>query len=631
MFGAFGTQNQTGGSLFGGTNTQQQAQNTGTGIFGNAAQNATQPQTSTSLFGNTTQPAQGGGTSAFGQTGGSLFGSSTAGQGGGSLFGNTNTQQQQPTTGSLFGNTSNQQQPATTGLFGSTNTQQQPGGGSLFGNTNQQQQQPPGGSLFGNTNNQQQPAGGSTFGNTNQPQQQTGGLFGSSTAQQQPSGSLFGNTTAQQQQPATGGLFGNAAQQSGTGGSLFGSTTQAPTSGSLFGNTNNQAPAAGGLFGNTSTASSNPLFGSKSPSSIFGGQTAPGTSTTTNNAPSIFGQSTSTQPAPSLFGQSQQAKPAGSLFGSTTGGTTGSLFGSTLGAPSSNSLLASRSGSSATPQQQADPQSQFQALTQRIEGIALAWDSRSPQCRFQHYFYNLVEPTQVSAFGRPPNAFNEGLWQRAVRENPDPSCLVPVLALGFDDLRERVDAQSKQATAQQEKLKELKKRLESLSAVHQDSNSSRLQRAASLQSQISHRLLNLIQHLHLLIPSVRSSSIRPEEEALRTALEEIEEDIRRPGGMSKMRGKLNELWALVGAVNAARERGRKAGVDGPAEWAVVDEEGLKQIAQILADQQAGLQHLTKVLQRNLKDLAVVQGKSTEEEDSETLYSSTSTLRASSFR
>ncbi|KAI6128226.1 WD40-repeat-containing domain protein [Pisolithus croceorrhizus] len=47
-----------------------------------------------------------------------------------------------------------------------------------------------------------------------------------------------------------------------------------------------------------------------------------------------------------------------------------------------------------------------------------------------------------------------------------------------------------------------------------------------------------------------------------------------------MRGKLNELWALVGAVNAARERGKKVGVDGPTEWTVVDEEGLKQIAQI---------------------------------------------------
>lgn len=47
-----------------------------------------------------------------------------------------------------------------------------------------------------------------------------------------------------------------------------------------------------------------------------------------------------------------------------------------------------------------------------------------------------------------------------------------------------------------------------------------------------------------------------------------------------MRGKLNELWALVGAVSAARERDRKGGSDGNVEWAVVDDEGLAQIAQV---------------------------------------------------
>lgn len=83
-----------------------------------------------------------------------------------------------------------------------------------------------------------------------------------------------------------------------------------------------------------------------------------------------------------------------------------------------------------------------------------------------------------------------------------------------------------------------------------------------------------------MIPTLRSSSIRPEEEALRAALEEIDEEIRRPGGMGRMRGKLNELWALIGAVKAVRERDAKGVSDGNVEWAVVDEEGLAQIAQV---------------------------------------------------
>ena len=46
-----------------------------------------------------------------------------------------------------------------------------------------------------------------------------------------------------------------------------------------------------------------------------------------------------------------------------------------------------------------------------------------------------------------------------------------------------------------------------------------------------------------------------------------------------MRGKLNELWALIGAVKAVRERDAKGVPDGNVEWAVVDEDGLAQIAQ----------------------------------------------------
>ncbi|KAI6041469.1 nucleoporin complex subunit 54-domain-containing protein [Pisolithus marmoratus] len=588
-FSSFGTQNQPGTTPFGGTSTP----NAGTNLFGNPQQNTS--QTGTSVFG-PAAPATNSANSTT--TPGGLFGN-TSNPGGG-LFGNSSTQQQQSSSGGPFGGTANLQQQPTPGTA-------QPTGSNLFGNvgTQQQQQQPVSGSLFGNVpaTAAAQPTGGSLFGGSATQQPAGGGAFGGT------GGSLFGNTNPQQQ----------------AGGSLFGGTT---TTGGASGSMSTPQQPATGLFGSTSGA--NPLFGNKNPANIFGSQAAPAVATTTTTTPSLFGQ-----PATSLSGQFQ-AKPSGTLFGSTVQPTrTGTLFGNSLTPPitSTSSLLGSRSSPTAVIQQQSDPQSQFTALTQRIDAIAEAWNPNSPQCRFQHYFYNLVDPGQASLYGRPPNATNESLWQRAVRDNPDPTCLVPVLALGFDALHMRVEAQSQQAAAQQEKLKELEKRLASLKAVHNDNNMARIQRAVSQNTQISHRLLKLIQHLHLLIPAVRSSAIRPEEETLRVALEEIEEEVRRPGGTSKMRGKLNELWALVGAVNAARERGKKVGVDGPTEWTVVDEEGLKQIAQILADQHAGLEHLTKVLQRDLKDLRVITGNGGEGENlnTEKLYSSTSTLHASTLR
>lgn len=126
-------------------------------------------------------------------------------------------------------------------------------------------------------------------------------------------------------------------------------------------------------------------------------------------------------------------------------------------------------------------------------------------------------------------------------------------------------------------FQELSTRITALTRQHQLSNAPRLQRAAALQTQLTHRVLKVVQHLHLLIPAVRSSAIRPEEEAIRAALEDVDQEIRRPGGIGRMRGKLNELWALVGAVSAARERDHRAG---SVEWAVVDEQGLSQLAQV---------------------------------------------------
>lgn len=50
--------------------------------------------------------------------------------------------------------------------------------------------------------------------------------------------------------------------------------------------------------------------------------------------------------------------------------------------------------------------------------------------------------------------------------------------------------------------------------------------------------------------------------------------------------------------------------------------------QILAEEQAGLVHLTKILQKDLKDLAVIQGTAVKVEEPDLLMSSTSTLRGS---
>lgn len=62
---------------------------------------------------------------------------------------------------------------------------------------------------------------------------------------------------------------------------------------------------------------------------------------------------------------------------------------------------------------------------------------------------------------------------------------------------------------------------------------------------------------------------------MRVQLEEIEEEVRR----GRLRGKLNELWAVVGALLNGARSGKETAGSG-TEWAVVDEEGLGQIVQV---------------------------------------------------
>jgi len=179
-----------------------------------------------------------------------------------------------------------------------------------------------------------------------------------------------------------------------------------------------------------------------------------------------------------------------------------------------------------------------------------------------------------------------------------------VLALGFEDVKKRVDTQTTNAVNQQAQLAELRARLEAVAQKHTLSTSLRAQKAAIAHTELKQRLTALVRHLHLLIPSVRSSSIRPEEEALRAALENVDDELKRPGGLGRMKGKLSDLWTAVGALAAVKQRANAS--EGSVEWAVVDEEGLNELAQILHNEQQGLMHLTKILKESMAEVDVIE-------------------------
>lgn len=121
-------------------------------------------------------------------------------------------------------------------------------------------------------------------------------------------------------------------------------------------------------------------------------------------------------------------------------------------------------------------------------------------------------------------------------------------------------------------MQELQTRLTALGQTHVLSTTRNTTRVLQTHTLITHRLLRFVEHIHLLIPNLRSAAISPEEESLRANLERLRDELSSGNG----RGRLNELWALLGAVKAAEERGGSEAM----EWKVVDWDGLEKLAAV---------------------------------------------------
>ncbi|EST05835.1 Nucleoporin FG repeat [Kalmanozyma brasiliensis GHG001] len=430
-------------------------------------------------------------------------------------------------------------------------------------------------------------------------------------------GFSFGTTPAQQQQqqqkPATGGFsFGTPASQ----------PAAAPA-----------APAAtGGLFGGfgSSQPAASAAPAAQAPAASTGGLFSFGAKPTTTAAPAsttggLFGNTTTTtQPASSGFSfgapattQSQPAQPSTSLFGAPA-----SSFATTSAQqPLTQTSLPQ-------PAQPSQPDKKLGAsLCASIESIRAAYDtSNAAHCRFVYYFYNnagsasnlkLVSGRRADAVGPTHDA----LWAAAVRENPDPNRLYPVLALGFGDLKKRIESQEKEAARQRALLAQLSTRLAALESKHSLSNSVRAQAAQARQAQLHHRLVGLVGKVQLLVPALRGKSVGPEEERLIAILESCQAEItgavggtgrvngngtRESGANSaRLRARINELWAQLGVIRAKREMMAREGRSATTEWAVVDQSGLENVTKILAQQQQGLNHLSTTLETDTKTMETI--------------------------
>ncbi|KAF9158203.1 hypothetical protein DFQ26_007880 [Actinomortierella ambigua] len=413
----------------------------------------------------------------------------------------------------------------------------------------------------------------------NKPATPTFGGFGTTPAASTPTPSLFGTTPA----PTTSSPFGG-----------FGATS-APTV---------STPAFGG-FGTTTPATSAPAFGgfgattSAAPatSSPFGGL---GTSTTTTPAFGGFGTSTA---GTSLFGASTAPKPNPFGFGASTATAAApNPFGATASHPQGfatglNTSVGAQVGTTRHQSYIASSRVPNFPVWQNIENIKNAWDPTHPNCEFKFYFYNFVHPDEAKLYTASPNE-DRYEWHQAMMASPDPNCMVPVLAVGFGDLKKRMESQDEMTLMQKQKLQEIERRMDELTKHHLIQTASRVREFKRRHIQLSQRVLTLMKRVQIM--KNRGVPIKEEEEQLRVRLENALEQLKNP---AYFRGKITELWAQVQILKDSKRLHQASD-----SFSITDETQLEGITKFLEDQQNGLQHITAVLEQDMEDIELLQRK-----------------------
>ncbi|XP_003741926.1 probable nucleoporin Nup54 [Galendromus occidentalis] len=156
---------------------------------------------------------------------------------------------------------------------------------------------------------------------------------------------------------------------------------------------------------------------------------------------------------------------------------------------------------------------------------------------------NMTEMTEISKnaveqyLANPPPGIDALLWEQAKADNPDPSKLIPVPLIGFEDLSRRMKFQCDYQERQKARLEKMAEEAAELEKKCESSRC-RVEELREKQYNIAHRILKVIAAFE--VNRKMGFGIQSEEETLKASLEEILREIE-----ILSTGKLNELQVAV--------------------------------------------------------------------------------------
>ncbi|KAJ1953310.1 hypothetical protein IWQ62_006022, partial [Dispira parvispora] len=192
----------------------------------------------------------------------------------------------------------------------------------------------------------------------------------------------------------------------------------------------------------------------------------------------------------------------------------------------------------------------------------------------------------------------------AQQDNPDPTCLVPALAVGFGDLQKRAEQQKHEAALHQAKLEEISDKLSKLNRQHALDNHGRLIEFKRRNKEQSFRILRLMKMMQIV--RYRGQTLRGEEEMIRVRLERMTQELDKPGQLQR---KAQDLWAQAQNLMVQRLRLHRTPL-GTVRYEVTSNEEFEKCVNILDNYQAGLSQLTSVMQQDLQEVQKQLGNNT---------------------
>ncbi|XP_053964226.1 probable nucleoporin Nup54 [Anastrepha ludens] len=192
----------------------------------------------------------------------------------------------------------------------------------------------------------------------------------------------------------------------------------------------------------------------------------------------------------------------------------------------------------------------------------------------------------------PPKGIDPRMWGQAKVDNPDKTKFIPVPMIGFYDLKWRTKCQETETETHALYLKKVEKDLAALRQRHSSATAKIMEHKRKL-AELSHDILKIIVKQEC--TRKIGLALTPEEEALRTKLENMQALVSAP---TQFKGRLSELLSQM------RMQRNQYAFTGGSEYAI-DKESEEEMKSFLAMQQKAMEVLTDTVTKDLKALQII--------------------------